>query len=329
MMLPRIANAHYCMARELERAQFVARLLEVSAATSLEGALANGAGRRDVWEAAVAITGDTEAFHERHLRAEGRSVTWYLSLSDWSRHGAVGCLARAREHAGTIRSLLPTEVFEAIGAADSAARAWSPGRVARDGMFTFCREVRDGVAAVDGMIDRGMRRDANWELVRLGRYLERATQVTRLLAVHGALLRTEPRTDLGIGDWRVVLRVASAYEAYLRVALSERDRPSAAAFLLLDAALPGSVAYALGEVFDAIEGLRRLGAAPADPAPKAAVFAASRAAADAAQPMGLERGTERLAARLAALHEVCESIIFPNPEVADGAHAQAARQAQN
>ena len=327
-MMPRVANALYWMGREIERAQAVARLLEVSDASSLEGSLANGAGRRDVWEAAVLIAGDPSTFNARHVRAEGRSVAWYLSLSDWNPGGALACMTRVREHAGTVRSLLPGEVFEAVSAAEIAARAWGPSRVARDGLFAFCHEVRDGVATIDGTIARCLRRDGQWEIVRLGRHLERAMQVTRLLAVHAAV-RGDAGAESGIGDWRVVLRVASAYESYLRVALPERDRPSAAAFLLLDAALPGSVAFSLGEIFDALDELRRIGAAPADATPKAAVFAASRSAALAAQPSSLERGTERLAARLADLHDAFETILFPTPEVADGMVAQAARQAQN
>jgi uncharacterized alpha-E superfamily protein len=326
--MPRVAHAFYRLGRELERSLAVARLLEVSNATSLEGPLANGAGRRDVWEAVVAIAGDPAAFRARHVRAEGRSVAWYLSLSDWNPDGVVACLARVRERAGEVRSLLPAEVFEAVSAVEIAAREWSPSRVARDGLFAFCDEVRWGVAGIDGVVDRCMRRDEHWELLRLGRYVERAMQVTRLLGVY-ATVRSGDDDAAGLGDWRVVLRVASAYEAYLRVALPERDRPSAAAFLLLDPALPGSVAFALGEIFDALDALGRVSGSAVDAEAKAAVFAASRAAALAAQPSSLQRGAAQLAVRLDKMHDAFASILFPPTEVADGIHAQAARQAQN
>jgi len=155
-------------------------------------------------------------------------------------------------------------------------------------------------------------------------------QTARLLAAHTARAAT-PRGDAGgIGDWRVVLRAASSYEAYLRVALPGRRHPSAPAFLLQDDALPASVTYCLAEVAAAVDELRRLSVAPADAEARAAVFAASRATALAAQPAFAVHGLSRLAERLDAVHDALASTLIPTTELADGAtHAQAVRQAQN
>ena len=91
-MLARVAEALYWMARDLERAIAVARLLEVGHATSLEGDLSNGAGRRHVWEPVLGIAGGADRFHGNFRRAEERSVTWYLTLSDDNPDAVVACL---------------------------------------------------------------------------------------------------------------------------------------------------------------------------------------------------------------------------------------------
>lgn len=164
-------------------------------------------------------------------------------------------------------------------------------RLGREGLFTFCHEVGGQVAAVDGIVDRPVRRDGYWQFLRLGRHLERAVQISRLLSVHTGLIAVGDERPQGIGDWRTLLRLASSYEAYLRVAFPGRnDGPTPAVFLLLDRQLPSSVAFCLDEIGASIDALRSLSTPSPDVTPKAAVFAASRAAAAAAQTRTVEYG---------------------------------------
>ena len=128
-----------------------------------------------------------------------------------------------------------------------------------------------------------------------------------------------------------MLRLASSYEAYLRVAFPGRnDGPTPVAFLLLDRQLPSSVAFCLDEIGASIDALRSLSTPSPDVTPKAAVFAASRAAAAAAQTRTVEYGLDTLQTRLTDIHEAVASIFLPDAEFANGPlYAQAVRQAQN
>ncbi len=79
-MLARVAETLYWTARDLERAENFARLLEVGQAAALEGDSSNGAGGRLVWEPLVRIAGDYESFLLTHRRADERSVPWFLTF---------------------------------------------------------------------------------------------------------------------------------------------------------------------------------------------------------------------------------------------------------
>ncbi len=329
-MLARIAEAVYWTARDIERASAIARALEISHATSLEGALQNGAGRGNVWEPVIGMVGDPVAFAATHRRTDERSVTWYLTLDESNPDSVMACLARARTRVRAIRSRLPTEVFEAIGSGEITTRTWTARRLSREGVYAFCHQIRGHVAAVDGAADRGMRRDEHWQFLRLGRHLERAVQTARLLSVFADLQTDPPQTAQGIGHWHTLLRLASSYEAYLRVAPTGRGAESAATFLLLDPMLPSSVGYCLTEIAESFAELRALHVAPADAVPKAAVYAATRAAAAAAQPASPRRRFDRLETRLTEIHGAVASIFLPEAEFADGPlYTQAVRQAQN
>jgi uncharacterized alpha-E superfamily protein len=328
-MLARVAEALYWMARDLERAIAVARLLEVGHATSLEGDLSNGAGRRHVWEPVLGIAGGADRFHGNFRRAEERSVTWYLTLSDDNPDAVVACLSRARDRARAIRDRLPTEVFEAIGAARVGALAWQPRRIAREGLYAFCHEVRAAVARVDGTIDRGVRRDELWHFLNLGRSLERATQTVRLLIEYRNLAGADDATAVGLGDWRTALRVVSAYEAFLRVGSGSGSNGDPEAFLLMDHTLPSSVTYSLHEFVASLDALKAAGVASSEPRTKAAMLSARRTVAAAAQPAADDGMLERLAVRLGDVHDAFARTYFTDPEGNGVAHAQAVYQAQN
>ena len=325
-MLARIAEALYWTARDIERAVAVTRTVEIGHACSLEGPSQNGAGRTHVWEPVVRIAGDWDEFIARHRRADERSVPWYLALSETNPDSVVACLSRARQRLRAIRSRLPSELFEMVAAGDILGQEWSSQRLAREGLFSFCHQVRGHVAIVDGIVDRAVRRDEYWQFLRIGRHLERAMQITRTVAVHAALVEMGDARLPGLGDWRTLLKLGSSYEAYLRVALSEGADPGPMAFLLGDPAAPSSVTYCLTELaggLDTVEtghpGLTGAAARAVETGLEIAVKA----------PV-LRQDLVALGTALDDVHDGVCALFLPTMEFADGPiHAQAVRQAQN
>ena len=272
------------------------------------------------------IVGCTEEFREGHDVTLEASVVVYLTLEGANPDGVLPCLSRARDRAGAVRNRLPTEVFEAICAAHIAAVAWTPERFDHEGVYAFCDEVRDTIARADGAASRGMRRDEHWHFLQLGRAVERAIQTARLIGQH-RLVRAEQSIPGGIGDWRIVLRAASAYEAYLRVATPGDPVEQ---FLLQDRLLPSSVAFCLAQSRVAADSLRDSGVTIGNLAARAALATAGRALIAATQLGSDGPAMETLAVRLEDLHDVLATMFFTTPkDDDDSAYTQAIRQAQN
>ncbi|MGE0029226.1 MAG: alpha-E domain-containing protein [Thermoleophilia bacterium] len=331
-MLARVAQTLYAIARDLERAESVARLLELGQAAALEGSSANGAGERMVWEPLVRITGDYDAFLATHRRADARSVPWYMTFGRDNPDSVIACINRARENARSVRDRLPTEVWEGVNDAWLELIEWPPERITRDGVYPFCQGIRRSAYLIHGLIVQTMRRDEAWQFMRLGRYLERAERSIRLVqARHGA-------SDEGVLDlhsWRALLGDAAAHEAYLQVDAAALSPESIARFLMLDARFPRSVAFCLSEVEDAILDLISMDAMAPNPAP----LVLARTARDmvdgaARRPWGgpevgdlLERLLARCTTIDTALGDSCFIAAYERTPV--GQHAQASRQAQN
>jgi len=336
-MLARVAQTLYWIARDLERAESFARLLEVGQAAALEGDSSNGAGGRLVWEPLVEIAGDMDSFLATHRRADERSVPWFLTFGRDNPHSIVACLNRARENARSVRDRLPTEVWEGINDSWLDLTEWPPERITRDGVYPFCQGIRRSSYLILGLVEQTMRRDEGWQFMRLGRFLERAERSARLVqASQSAQLRNAVDDDvLDLHGWRALLGDASAHEAYLQVDASALSPESISRFLMLDQRFPRSVAFCLGEVESAISDLVAMDAMAPNPAPLVlARTARDMVDAAAGKPWGgPEVGDfiERLLARCTsidiALGESCFLAAYERTPI--GQHAQASRQAQN
>ena len=92
-----------------------------------------------------------------------------------------------------------------------------------------------------GITEGTFYRDQAWSFFRLGRYIERADQTTRLLDVeyHPAARPAWPApAEQEAGQWHALLRSASGYHAFRRVHPSGIDPADVARFLIFDTRLP-------------------------------------------------------------------------------------------
>jgi uncharacterized alpha-E superfamily protein len=336
-MLARVAESMYWIARDIERADTYARLLEVAHAMTLERAMPVGDGRRTVWEPLVAITGDLDGFLVNHVRADEHSVVWFLSLNASNPNSVLSCIRRARRNARGVRVLLPTELWEALNSIYLELRAWPPARITTEGVYPFCRLVRRSSHLIQGMADQAMRRDAPWHFLRLGRFLERAEKTSRLLEAKFHFAR--PADPLSIApvdlyNWQSLLRSAGADEAYLRMELGVSSPLEIARFLIVDPAFPRSINFCLGQAVASLEALTDAELMPRN----SQALGRARAARDevvreAGQLVGNQVGSlmDRVQVRCNAIHAALDASCFALSSHGEGGaqYAQAARQAQN
>jgi uncharacterized alpha-E superfamily protein len=331
-VLARVAETLYWTARDLERAENLARLLEASQSAALEGNASNGAGGRLVWEPLVRVAGDMDGFLMTHRRADERSVPWFVTFGRDNPDSIAACVSRARENARSVRDRLPTEVWEGINDAWLELVEWAPARITRDGVYPFCRGIRRSSYLIQGLVEQSMRRDEGWQFMRLGRFLERAERSARLVLERYA---AEGEGELEDGAWRAILGDATSHEAYLQVDAAELSPESVSRFLMLDPRYPRSVAFCLAEVEAAIDGLVAMDAMPPSPAPVVlARTAPDMVEAAARKPWGgteigdlLERLLARCGSIDAALADACFMASYERAPT--GQRAQASRQAQN
>src|SRR6266550_5174654 len=106
-MLSRVAESIYWLSRYVERAENVARFIEVNLQLMLDGTLGEG----QQWEPLVNTTGDHEAFTKRYGEATQQNVIHFLTFDAENPNSILSCVRAARENARTIREIISTEMW--------------------------------------------------------------------------------------------------------------------------------------------------------------------------------------------------------------------------
>jgi uncharacterized alpha-E superfamily protein len=214
-MLSRTADNLYWLARYVERAEYIARILDTTLRlTALPLAYV---GTTNEWESAVATAGCSGAFFEAYKEANEETVTEFLAFSSANPSSIRSCFESARLNARSVRTALTIEMWDAINTAWLELKRWGNGPRSREEFARFLRWVLASSLRFDGSAYRTMlRNDAYW-FSRLGVYLERADNTARILDVkYHLLLPAEEKVGgpLDYYQWTSILRTVSALTAY-------------------------------------------------------------------------------------------------------------------
>ena len=237
-MLSRVAESLWWMSRNLERAETLARILDVNYSRTMD----RYTGRESLrhWKAVLDVAGMQTDLHLIPEASVPTTALHYCTYSRENRTSIASCVQIARQNALSVRSELSSEMWEAVNGLYLFVEASSPKTLAREGPSSFLRHVRDVAQALSGIVDATLVRDELWDFLHMGRYFERAYVTARILRARSADdLATEVQT---------LLQMCCASEPFARVphAIPEPDR--VITFLLLDAAFPRSVRFGVREV---------------------------------------------------------------------------------
>ena len=209
-MLSRIAESLYWVGRYAERAEDIARILDVHLHHILE----------DPWVdeemACQTLLGIMGTPIPEDGEVDAARVIDILAFDATNTCSILGALNAARNNARGARDAISSEMWECLNATYNAL----PGQTVVEpgfGPYRFFRYVKERAAVLAGLADSTMSRDDGWRFLVLGRSLERVDMTTRLLlaTISGGS---------GSPEWINTLRSCSAYEAFLRPTVARLSR---------------------------------------------------------------------------------------------------------
>jgi uncharacterized alpha-E superfamily protein len=242
-MLSRVAESIYWMSRYAERAENVARFVEVNLQLMLDGP----AGEGQQWEPLVNTTGDHEAFKTRHGEATQQKALHFLTFDAENPNSILSCVRAARENARTVREIISSEMWLQLNKFYLMVTEAAENSSAEANPYEFFSDVKNANHLFNGITAATMTHGEPWHFFHMGRMLERADKTSRILDVkYFILLRSVQDVGTPFDDiqWAAVLRSASAFEMYRK--RHGRIFPKGVVeFLLLDREFPRAVQFSL------------------------------------------------------------------------------------
>ncbi len=311
MLLSRVAEHLYWAARYLERAEDTARV--IGEHTHLLVDLPTSVPL--TWEPLLAVTGSGATFGERYPTADEHSIITFLLADRENTSSVVSSVVAARENLRTTREVIPREAWQALNDLYLYATSHHTEAVDRRSRGRFLDKVIGECQRFVGIVSGTMSRDEAYQMLRLGRHIERADMTSRVLDVRAVALlgQSADEDEGGVAhdevQWAAVLRSLSGLQAYHRRRRGPAAGHPTVTFLLRDPDFPGSIAHCLAEVEAVAGGLPRSQAV--DMAARSAMrtlVTVANGSLDA-----LHDGLDDVQLAIAAVHDELEATYFPPP----------------
>lgn len=258
-MLSRTADHLFWLARYTERAENVARMLDVNYRMALTPAHAGDDKTRAAavveqgWMATLSITGLEENFRATGQEPTPENVLAFMVFDPANPSSIVSCLRAARENAHAVRGTITSEMWETTNATWLKLRNYPRERLEGEQIAELFEWVKFRSHLSRGVAAGTLLRDEAWHFMRIGTFLERADSTARFLDVKYQMLDNGARPPDAAADyyqWSALLKSVSAFEMYRKVYSDLITPVRVAELLILNQQMPRSLHTAVGEVFE-------------------------------------------------------------------------------
>jgi uncharacterized alpha-E superfamily protein len=246
-MLSRVANTLYWMVRYVERADNLARLIDVNQQLLLDSERLDSARLRGFWQPIILSTGDEEAFSKLYDQTGSAEVIRFLTDDPQNPNSITSCIALARENARTVRDQLSDELWEELNALYLFSRSEEAGRLIAYDPPRYYENIRRSVVTFLGIASSTTPRGEQWDFMDLGRHLERADKTTRFLDVASYLPGGADDANSAALHWSAILRSCGALGAFRAFERTITAR-GVVDFLVFSKVFPRSVRFCVERV---------------------------------------------------------------------------------
>lgn len=253
-MLSRVANTFYWMVRYVERADNLARLIDVNQQLLLDSERLDSDRLRAFWQPIILSAGEEEIFNSLYDEAGSAEVIHFLTDDPRNPNSIVSCIGLARENARTVRDQLSDELWEEINSLYLFTRSEAAAHLIASDPARFYQDIRRSAETFLGIAASTLSRNEAWDFMDLGRHLERADKTTRFLDVTSYLpgdAEVMKNSSPGILHWSAILRSCGALGAFRSVKRGV-DAREVFDFLVFSKEFPRSVLFCIDAVDTAL-----------------------------------------------------------------------------
>jgi uncharacterized alpha-E superfamily protein len=256
-MLSRVANSLYWMSRYVERAENIARIVDVNLQLLLDFRNLNEERLAQHWLPIVQTTGDEAQFFSLHKKATGNAVTEFLVFQMENPNSIVSSICQARENARMVRDQVTIEFWEELNRLYWFVKTPQARKVWSESPSEFFQQIKSSSLHLIGLTEATLIHNEGWWFLQMGKFIERADKTSRILDVRyqiapetgGAVHNNSAdASEADALEWSAILRSCSAWDAYKSIYGAEVNPKLVAEFLLFNEDFPRSVRFCVAEL---------------------------------------------------------------------------------
>jgi len=253
-MLSRVADSLYWMSRYAERAENIARILDVNLQLMLDLPKLDPEEQKALWEPVLRSTGDHEDFYKHCKETTSENVIDFLTLNPKNSNSILNCITTARENARHVREQISLEMWEEINRTYLWMKSQTLKKIQRQGPYEFFTAVKNASHLFQGITDGTMTHGEDWDFIQVGKYLERADMTTRILDANDEIFIKQPAATQTSGTlhWSAILRSCSSHDAYRKFYVAQVEPDKVVEFLILNEFFPRSIRFCAQALNDAL-----------------------------------------------------------------------------
>jgi uncharacterized alpha-E superfamily protein len=239
-MLSRVADSLYWMSRYMERADGILRMLKINYASSQDDST------KFTWRPVLQIFSGLKEDQIEAMSKNSKAVLRYMVVDRENPGSVLSVVMRSRENARSVQDHITKDLWQCLN---------DYYHLTRDEKLYRTLMVEDPVTVLDTLIKQGliyygtteitMARGESLCFINIGKYLERAWQLTDILNVKFKELSYDLDKTTDTPHWKYFLLSISGYELYLKSYRSGFEARNIVDQILFNVNFPRSVHYSL------------------------------------------------------------------------------------
>lgn len=234
-LLARFASNIYWLGRYMERAENLARILDIN-----ETYARSGDGSPD-WRRVLDLQADSERFFDRHTTVDAATVLNFYVIDPANPTSIHATVRMARENARSLRHLISTEMWTHLNIFYNTVAKLTQRDLRASNVSAVCADIKEACQTFEGIAEGTFFRGEAWCFYQIGKYLERADQTTRILDIGFGRIADDKVDAMESVHWNVLLRSVAGYHAFRGLYPAGSQPRDVATFLLYDQEFPRAV----------------------------------------------------------------------------------------
>lgn len=243
-LLARFASNVYWLGRYMERAENIARILDIN-----ETYARSGSGQPD-WKRVLDLYADEARFLSAHKKIDAANVLNFYMIDRANPTSIVSTVRMARENARSLRHLISTEMWTDLNIYYNSVMALTQRDLRLNNVSAVCTDVKSACQTFEGIAEGTFFRGEPWCFYQLGKYVERADQTTRILDMGFGRIADDTVETMESVHWNVLLRSVAGYHAFRGLYPAGSQPRDIANFLLYDEEFPRAVGLCVSRISD-------------------------------------------------------------------------------